>query len=180
MKMTLTLDFDSAQELASVGQILSAMTECADDIEIDVPAHELPVAPPVAAEPKKRGRKPKAQPAEVVAALPADSTPKQQVDALVDAAKGIVAEAMATPPAAAASDAPEAEIKTGQQLQDYILSLVHQKRIDPVAVKAKVYPKYNVVRSLDMTEEQVPLALADVQAMLKPEKPAAPTNDLDL
>lgn len=179
MKMTLTLDFDSAQELASVGQILSAMTECADEIEFDVPAHELPVAPPVAAEPKKRGRKPKAQPAEVVAAVPPGApTPVQQVDALVDAAKATAT--AAAPPAAAASDVPEAEIKTGQQLQDYILSLVHQKRIDPVAVKAKVYPKYNVVRSLDMTEEQVPLALADVQAMLKPEKPAAPTNDLDL
>ena len=135
-------------------------------VDTGAPLSSTGLCPP--SEPKKRGRKPKPKPVEVVAVVPAAS-PSAQIEALVEAAKS----------AAGVPETPVGAVTTGQQLQEYILSLIHQKRLDPVSVKAKVYPKYGVVRSLDLTAEQVPLAKADVDAMLKGGAPA-PENDLDL
>lgn len=172
MDLVLTVGVANAEELQAVAEALAVVQSTAEHYTDDAPKQvtSADVIPMPTAEVKKgRGRPKKDKPAEVPV-------------------KEALAASVAETPAEAAADAsvlpdaaptPVGVIATGQQLQEYILSLVHQKRLNPVAVKAKVYPKYGVVRSLDLTAGQVPLAKADVDAMLEGGEPTKP-NDLDL
>lgn len=191
MQIELRVLCNSAEELAVISNVLYAVLDgedvdallgsVADDANAAA-STEVGTSPCPPAEPKKRGRKPKDKPDAVKGAAVLDqlkesieaTTPKDNVVALVQPDTALPD---AAPPAAPAPEV--GTITTGQQLQEYILSLVHQKRLDPVAVKATVYPKYGVIRSLDLKPEQVAAAKADVDAMLKG-GPAPVKNDLDL
>lgn len=124
-----------------------------------------------AAKPKgKGGRKAAAKPDTVAA-------PTAAPDAGPD-----VAGPAPTPTAAPTPAAPpvnDGDPKTGAELQQYALSLVHQGRIDPAYVKGTIYKKWGIVRALELKPEQVPLVKAEIDAAAKPAT-IAPEEDLSV
>lgn len=145
-----------------------------DDGVTDVqPVANSVVAEAEAAEKPKRGRKTTNKPATVAApsALPDDA-------AGPDAGPAPAPTPTAAP---AASPTVEGEPTTGAELQQYVLSLVHQGRIDPAHVKGTIYKKHGIVRALELkTAEQVAKVKAEIDAAAKPrvEAPKEDLNDL--
>lgn len=190
VQVTVTFDCEGASDVTTIFAALAQLITVADEAVADAalgPVDQDTKVPSLGAASESEGATPSAPPTP-----PKKRGRPRKSPPVVEAAPEVVAEAdISTPvetPSPAATEVGQADtvvqpddaIKTGEQLQDYILSLVHQHRIDPPTIKEKVYPKYGVARALDLKPEQVAAVKADIDAHAKPAKPAAPSNDLDL